>query len=96
MYCSILEESKPRTLARQVEESPNENLHNADWDGFVNDKRSTSGYCTFVGGNLVILQSNKQPIVARLRAEAEFHVVENRIYEILWIRGLLRELGFSS
>lgn len=25
----------------------------ADWVGFVSDRRSTSGYCTFDGGNLV-------------------------------------------
>jgi hypothetical protein len=25
----------------------------ADWTGCLNDKKSTSGYCAFVGGNLV-------------------------------------------
>ena len=31
----------------------------ADWVGSITDKRSTSGYCTFVWGNLVTWQSKK-------------------------------------
>ncbi|XP_059077173.1 uncharacterized mitochondrial protein AtMg00810-like [Cryptomeria japonica] len=37
----------------------------ADWAGAVDDKRSTSGYFTFVGGNLVTWRSKKQNVVAR-------------------------------
>ncbi|KAI5388230.1 hypothetical protein KIW84_074064, partial [Lathyrus oleraceus] len=43
-----------------------------DWEGNINDRRSTSGYCTFVGGNLVAWRSKKQNVVARSSAEAEF------------------------
>ena len=31
----------------------------ADWEGYKEDKRSTSGYCVFVGGNLVSWKSKK-------------------------------------
>ncbi|RVW98253.1 Retrovirus-related Pol polyprotein from transposon RE1 [Vitis vinifera] len=40
--------------------------------GAVDDRRSTSGYFTFVGGNLVTWKSKKQNVVARSSAEAEF------------------------
>ena len=44
----------------------------ADWAGSLVDRRSTSGYCTFVWGNLVTWRSKKQPIVTRSSAQAEF------------------------
>ncbi|KAK3040310.1 hypothetical protein RJ639_028225 [Escallonia herrerae] len=44
-----------------------------DYAGSLTDKRSTSVYCTFLGGNLVTWRSKKQPVVARSSSEAEFH-----------------------
>ena len=32
----------------------------ADWAGSVTDRRSTSSYFTFVGGNLITWRSKKQ------------------------------------
>ncbi|RVW43806.1 Retrovirus-related Pol polyprotein from transposon RE1 [Vitis vinifera] len=68
----------------------------ADWAGSVIDRRSTSGYCTFVGGNLVTWRSKKQSIVARSSAEAEFRVVAHDICEVLWIKQSLEELKVAS
>ena len=31
----------------------------ADWAGSISDRRSTSGYCTFIGSNLVTWRSKK-------------------------------------
>ncbi|XP_031272244.1 uncharacterized protein LOC116130655 [Pistacia vera] len=63
----------------------------ADWAGNVVDRRSTFGYCTFVGGNLVTWQSKKHNVVARSNAEAEFRSVAHGICELLWIKRLLEE-----
>ena len=43
----------------------------ADWAGSEN-RRSTSGYFTYVWGNLVTWRSKKQNVVSRSSAEAEF------------------------
>ena len=65
---------------------------NANWAGDVNDRRSTSGYCKLVGGNLVTWRSKKQSVVARSSAEAEFRFVAHGFCEVLWIKRLLEEL----
>ena len=44
----------------------------SDWAGNQMDRRSTSGYFTFVEGNLVTWRSKKQKVVARSCAEAEY------------------------
>ena len=36
----------------------------ADWAGSIIDRRSTSGYCTCVRGNLVMWRSKKQSVVS--------------------------------
>nr|GEZ16230.1 putative ribonuclease H-like domain-containing protein [Tanacetum cinerariifolium] len=44
----------------------------ADWAGDKGNRRSTSGYFTLVGGNLITWRSKKQKVVALSSAEAEF------------------------
>ena len=67
----------------------------ADWVGSITDRRSTSGYFTFVGGNLVTWRSKKQKVVARSSAEAEFRGMSHGVCELLWLKKLLRDLGFN-
>ena len=68
---------------------------NADWAGDRNDRKSTSGYFTLVGGNLMTWRSKKQKVVALSSAEAEFWGVAKGITEVLWLRKLLTELGYT-
>ena len=64
----------------------------ADWAGCLDDRRSTTGYFAYVGGNLVNWRSKKQGIVARSTAEAEYRAMALGICELLWLRILMNEL----
>nr|GEW59199.1 ribonuclease H-like domain-containing protein [Tanacetum cinerariifolium] len=53
---------------------------------------STSGYCVFLGNNLLSWSSKRQPTLSRSSAEAEYRGVANVVAETCWIRNLLCEL----
>ena len=67
----------------------------ADWAGDKDDRKSTSGYFTLLGGNLVAWRSKKQKVVALSSTEVEFQGVAKGVTEILWLRKLLTELGYT-
>ena len=59
------------------------------------DRRSTTGYCTFVVGNLVSWRSKKQSVVARSSAEAEFRAMTAGVCELRWVKIILEDLKIS-
>ncbi|GJX23743.1 ribonuclease H-like domain-containing protein [Tanacetum coccineum] len=64
----------------------------ADWAGCPTARSSTSGYCVFLGNNLLSWSFKRQSTLSRFNAEAEYHGVANAVAETCWLRNLLREL----
>jgi len=72
-----------------------EGYTDADWAGNLFDRKSRSGYFTFVGGDLVTWRSKKQKVVALSSTEAELRGMPKGFCELLWIRRLLSKIGFT-
>jgi len=53
-----------------------------DYAESIVDRRSTTSYCMFLGGNLVTWRSKKQNVVARSSAEAEFRAMAQGVSEL--------------
>lgn len=64
----------------------------ADWAGCPSTRRSTSGFCVFLGDNLLSWSAKRQPTVSRSSAEAEYKGVANAVAETCGIRNLLLEM----
>ena len=55
------------------------------------DSRSTTGYCTMVGGNLVVL-GRKKKTTSMSSTKVEFQAMSSGIDEVLWIHEILKDL----
>nr|GEX49690.1 ribonuclease H-like domain-containing protein [Tanacetum cinerariifolium] len=66
-----------------------------DWAGCPSTRKSTSGYCVFLGDNLLSWSAKRQHTLSRSSAEAEYRGVANVVAETAWLRNLLRELQSS-
>ncbi|KAJ4755932.1 polyprotein [Rhynchospora pubera] len=64
----------------------------SDWAGCPIDRRSTSGYCIFLGKNIISWSAKKQNTVSRSSTEAEYRGLALTCAELLWVQYILQEL----
>jgi hypothetical protein len=65
----------------------------ADWANNTGDRKSISGWVAKLNGDAVSWSSKKQRTVALSTCEAELYAEAAAVQEVLWLRGLLKELG---
>lgn len=68
----------------------------ADWAGCPDTRKSTIGWCMFLGNAPISWKCKKQDLVSKSSTEAEYRAMSVTCSEIIWLRGLLIELGFSQ
>ena len=63
-----------------------------DFAGSLSDRRSTTGYYTFLAGNLITWLNKKQEVLSRSSREVEFRALAHGQTEVIWIKKLLKDL----
>uniref|UniRef100_A0A803Q5W3 CCHC-type domain-containing protein n=1 Tax=Cannabis sativa TaxID=3483 RepID=A0A803Q5W3_CANSA len=56
----------------------------------------TSGYCVFLGNNLINWCSHKQTVVAHSSTESEYRAIALATAELIWLQSLFTELGLPT
>ncbi|KAG8479183.1 hypothetical protein CXB51_029026 [Gossypium anomalum] len=64
----------------------------ANWGTDPDNKRSTTGFCVFLGGNPVSWGSREQEVVSHSTTEAEYRSLAHATIEVIWLESLMSEL----
>ncbi|XP_020676978.1 uncharacterized protein LOC110095683 [Dendrobium catenatum] len=68
----------------------------ADWAGDLISRKSTSGYCSFLGNNIISWTVKKQHTVARSSTESEYRSLAALTADIIWLKRILADFGVDS
>ncbi|XP_018436063.2 secreted RxLR effector protein 161-like [Raphanus sativus] len=68
----------------------------ANWAGSVNDRKSTSGGCFFLGNSLVAWLSKKQNYVSLSTTEAEYIAIGSCYMQLMWTKEMSADYGIDT
>ncbi|PKU66248.1 Retrovirus-related Pol polyprotein from transposon TNT 1-94 [Dendrobium catenatum] len=68
----------------------------ADWASDSSDRKSISGFCTFLGPNLISWTVKKQVTVAKSSTEAEYRSLSAATSDVIWLRRLAEEFDLPQ
>ncbi|XP_015063473.1 uncharacterized protein LOC107008801 [Solanum pennellii] len=64
--------------------------------GCPDTRRYVMGWCRFLGDSLIFWKGKNQDRVSKSSTKNEYRATSTVCYEIVWIRGLLDEIGFPQ
>ena len=68
----------------------------ADWAGCLDTRCSVTRWCMFLSNSLIFWKSTKHAHMPKSSTKYEYHAMFAACSEIVWLHGLLAELGFSQ
>jgi len=73
-----------------------EGFTDASWADHQDDRRSSQGFCFTLGTGAISWKGTRSPTVALSSCEAELYGGTSAAQELLWLKRLLQELGYSA
>ncbi|XP_019198264.1 PREDICTED: uncharacterized protein LOC109192121 [Ipomoea nil] len=65
----------------------------SDWANCPESRKSVTGYCIYLGNNLISWRTKKQATVSKSSSEAEYRALASTVCEVQWLHYLLADLG---
>ena len=68
----------------------------SDWAGCRETRRSTGGFCTLLGSNVISWSAKRHETVSKSSTEAEYRTMSLATSEVVWLQNLLKAMGLQQ
>lgn len=70
--------------------------NDSDWAGCKDTRRSTGGFCTFLGANIISWSARRHETVSKSSTEAEYRTMFAAASEVAWLQNMLKIMGLEQ
>ncbi|XP_068662971.1 uncharacterized mitochondrial protein AtMg00810-like [Aristolochia californica] len=84
------------TTRPDISYSVHQRIRDADWARCLNTRRSTTGWCMFLGDAMISSKFKNQDRMSKSSTKVEYLAMSTACSEVIWLCDLLAELQFSQ